>query len=148
MKKRGQGATEYLIILSVVVIIILIVIGLLGGIPAVRKSSASEIYWESADVGISDYSLSAGTDILFLTLKNNLDTSIHVQSITVNDAVNASVAIPLNPGAIEATSVTMDCTTEGDAFDLSPIIIYYSDLSTGANYTFTGTVSLSGQCIV
>ena len=149
MEKRGQGATEYLIILSVVVIIALIVIGLFGGILGMEKSStkqASEAYWRSTDISISEYSLSAGRDSLVLTLRNNLDTSIRVQNVTVESTANASSTMTLVPGGTGTTSLTKSCTRAGEPFDFSPVVIQYSDLSTGANNTFTGTVSLSGEC--
>ena len=149
MKKRGQGATEYLIILAVVVIIALIVIGVLGGIPGIGKSStkqASEAYWESTDIGISEYYLTAAGDYLVLTLRNNLDTSVRVQNVSVEGTVNGSSIMTLVPGGSGTTSVAKACTTTGDPYDFSPVVIQYSDLSTGANYTFTGTVSLSGEC--
>ncbi len=149
MGKRGQGATEYLIILAVVIIIVLIVIGVLGGIPGIGKSSnkqASEAYWESTDVGISGYYLTAATDSLVLSLRNNLDSSIRVQNVSIDGTINGSSTMTLVPGATGETSVSKACTTAGDPFEFSPVIIQYSDLSTGANYTFTGTVSLVGEC--
>ncbi len=149
MNKRGQGATEYLIILAVVVIIALIVVGVLGGIPGIGKASskqASEAYWGTTDVGITNYYVSAATDVLTLTMKDNLDTSIRIQNISVGGTINGSSTFTLTPGSTQTTSVAKACTTSGDAFDFTPVIIQYSDLSTGANYTFTGTVPLSGVC--
>lgn len=149
MNRKGQGATEYLIILAVVIIIALIVVGVLGGIPGIGKSSskqASQAYWGSTDIAIPDYYLSAGTDVLTLNLRNNLDTSIRVQNISVASTVNGSSTFTLVPGATQYTSVAKQCTTVGDPFSFTPVIIQYTDLSTGANYTFTGTVALSGDC--
>ena len=149
MNTKGQGATEYLIILAVVVIIALIVIGVLGGIPGIGKSSnkqASEAYWESTDIGISEYYLTSAGDYLVLSLRNNLDTSVRVFNVTVAGTINGSSTMTLVPGGSAETSIAKACTTTGDPFDFSPVIIQYSDLSTGANYTFTGTVSLVGEC--
>ncbi len=151
MKKKAQGATEYLIILAVVVIIALIVIGVLGGIPGIGKSSnkqASKAYWGSTDIGISDYYLTASGDYLVLVLRNNLDTSVLVQNVTVQGTSNTSSTMTLVPGATGTTSVGKTCTNVGDAFEFNPLLISYSDLSTGANYTFTGTVALVGECAV
>jgi len=47
LSKKGQGATEYLVILAIVIIIALIVVGVMGGIPGVgsgAKSRASASY--------------------------------------------------------------------------------------------------------
>lgn len=149
MNRKGQGATEYLIILAVVIIIALIVVGVLGGIPGIGKSSskqASQAYWGSTDIAIPDYYVSAATDVFTMNLRNNLDTSIRVQNVSIAGTINASSTFTLVPGASQYTSVAKACTTVGDPFSFTPVIIQYSDLSTGANYTFTGTVALSGDC--
>ena len=52
MRFRGQAATEYLIILAVVVIIALIVVGVLGAFPALSSGitkQQSEAYWINAE---------------------------------------------------------------------------------------------------
>jgi len=65
--KKAQGATEYLIILAIVIIIALIVVGAMGGIPGIgtgAKSRASASFWQTSDIAIPSYAVSAGADTL------------------------------------------------------------------------------------
>ncbi len=149
MAKKGQGATEYLIILAVVVIIALIVVSVLGGIPGIGKSStkqASQAYWTTTDIGISEYYLSAATDSLVLTLRNNQDSTITINNVSVAGIVNASATMILSPGQTGVTSIAKTCASTGDPFEFDNVLIKYTDSSTSADYTFAGTVSLSGEC--
>ncbi len=148
MAKKGQGATEYLIILAVVVIIALIVIGVLGGLPGIGRSSsadASEAYWATTEVGVSDWYISTGDDQLVYTLKNNQDTSLTILDITIDGTAN-STDISLSPGESTVSSLDKTCTTQGDPYEFDNVVVNYQDVATSANYTFTGTVSLVGEC--
>jgi hypothetical protein len=145
--KRAQGATEYLIILAVVIVIALIVIGVLGGIPGIGDPSgqqAAEAYWSTADVGVQDYYASATSDRLVMTAKNNQDDIIKIISIVAGGVTNDSVET-LSPGATAEYSVAQTCTSQGDAYDFETTVTY-QDVATLANYSFTGTVNLVGEC--
>lgn len=51
MVKKGQGSSEYLVILAVVLIVALIAIALVGGLPSIgaeSKITQSQNYWRSA----------------------------------------------------------------------------------------------------
>ena len=101
MNKRGQTATEYLIILAVVIVIALIVVAVLGGIPGIGGAGtnrASAAYWSSSDNGITSYALSAGQDDLTLTFKNNLRDQITINSVTVGDETVGGVTATYSPG--------------------------------------------------
>lgn len=144
---KGQGAVEYMIILAVVAILGLIIVGLLGGWPWAKESSAveaSQSYWASTDISLPSYSLHA--DGLVMSLQNNLDTNILVNNVTVGDVVNESATLALAPRASGVTSVGQLCTIPGEKFDFSPVLISYTDLSTGADYTLIGDVPLRGVC--
>ena len=74
--KKAQTATEYLIILAVVIIIALIVVGVLGGIPGIGKGAASRTsaaYWQTSDIAIPSYAIGqdGSADDLNLTVRNN-----------------------------------------------------------------------------
>jgi type II secretory pathway pseudopilin PulG len=145
--KRAQGATEYLIILAVVIVIALIVIGVLGGIPGIGDTSgqqAAESYWATTDIAIDDYYLGAGADRLILTAKNNQEDTVKIISIKTGSVTNDSVKI-LSPGGSAEFSFAQTCANQGDAFDYETIVTY-QDTVTLANYTFTGTVNLVGEC--
>ena len=145
--KKGQGATEYLIILAVVIVIALIVVGVLGGIPGIGSNSqaqAARLYWESQDVAISDYFLSAGTDLLTLTVRNNVEDTITVQSITVGGTSN-STDLTLNPGETGTYVISKNCANQGDPFEYE-VEVTYNNVAQNANYTFTGSSKILGQC--
>ena len=59
MKKRAQTATEYMLVLSLVLIIALVVVSVLRDVPSMGSSTklrSSTAYWESADIGIVGFS--------------------------------------------------------------------------------------------
>ncbi len=74
MMRKGQTATEYLIILAVVIVIALIVVGVLGGIPGIGssgQSKASAAYWATLDpISVSSFSNSVANGVT-VVLRNN-----------------------------------------------------------------------------
>jgi hypothetical protein len=150
--KRAQTATEYLIILAVVIIIALIVVGVMGGIPGIgtgAQSRASATFWGTSDIAITDVAAFSGTDALNVTLRNNLRNSITLTTVTIGDGTQTCDQTSLSPG--QSTSCTdatgaAGCTAEGDAFS-HDVSIAYTDDDTGATYTFTGGgTQLEGSC--
>ncbi len=144
---RGQTSTEYLIILGVVIVVALIVVGALGGIPGIGKGGASKtskLFWGSAPVGFQSFAISAsGTDTI--VVKNNLDSSIRLNSVSVN-SVNVASDNLLNPGSsVTLTGAIGACTAwQNYEYDVS---IGYTDQTTGANFTYTGDgTKLQGTC--
>ena len=148
MKFRGQAATEYLIILAVVVIIALIVVGVLGAFPALSSGvtkQQSEAYWLNAEVGmLSNYLLTSTT--ADLTIKNNKGFSIRVTGITFDGQGLMGSPIILSPGSQTDVNVTglPGCTT-GQEFGHT-VAIAYEDSRSGRAFTFTGTTQLIGIC--
>src|SRR3989344_3264029 len=87
MFKKAQAATEYLIILAVVIIIALIVIGVMGGIPGLGtagKSKVSESYWAGQSVGVESYAIDTNGKFKFI-LKNNGRNSVTITRIAVGN---------------------------------------------------------------
>ncbi len=85
-QKRGQAATEYLIILSVVVIIALIVVGVLRGFASSSssdiESTKQKLDWQSKDVVLEAYTIYANGHGVFL-LQNRLNYPIKLLNATV-----------------------------------------------------------------
>ena len=76
--RRAQTATEYLIILSVVIIISLVVLSVFVGIPALGGKSGdqtSDFRLSAAAVGISSYAVSDYDTDLFI--RNNSKSLFH-----------------------------------------------------------------------
>ena len=148
MRLRGQAATEYLIILAVVVIIALIVVGVLGAFPALSSGvtkQQSEAYWLNAEVGLqANYRVSGTT--AELTVKNNKGFTVKINEIQF-DAVGAiGSPVLLSPGSTADVIVTgiPTCTT-GQEFSYT-VAIDYEDSASGRLFTFTGTTQLVGTC--
>lgn len=156
--KKAQTATEYMIILAVVIIIALIVVGVLGGIPGIgggARGRSSSAYWQTADIAIPAYSVSPTATTL--KIRNNLRDTITIDCInmSVSGSAVASIAIQndathlvLSPGqtATVIGDATDLCATAGDSFT-SNVWINYTNDETGAVYKFSGEGNkLEGVC--
>mgnify|MGYP006295267683 CR=1 FL=1 len=133
MKKRSQTATEYLIILAVVIVIALIVVGVLGGIPGIgggASRSTSKATWASQPIGVTNWVVDTlGTH---LRLRNNQPDAITVHSIVLDDS-EISVDSVLSPG--ETTDVYHFGKYEPSRTEYSyGLAINYTDVTTGARY--------------
>ena len=158
-KMKGQAATEYLIILAVVVIIALIVIGVLGGFPGMTRGISereSAAYWAGADVGIIRYALQTSSGNSQIVLRNNKNFQVTVTNITIGAQTPAQTDytpnIPQNiaPGAsrsLLANYSKLNCSsgTVGDLYTLA-VTITYQDTQYGTTYTFYGEKPLVGTC--
>ena len=92
--RKGQGATEYLVLLAVVLIIALISIALLGFFPGLAtdaKKTQSDTYWR-------------GQASPFRVLDHTIATSNGVMTLSVQNS--GSDKITLNAYAIGGTAVT------------------------------------------
>jgi len=145
--KKSQTATEYLIILAVVIVVSLIVVGIMGGIPGIGKSlgrKASSSYWKSADIAIDSYSNSAGGSVT-LNVRNNLDSAINIISFEVA-SVNLTTLGTLSPGQSTTLSGSGLTCTAGQAFSHN-VTIVYQDMATNAIYSTSGDGhKLEGAC--
>jgi len=147
--KKAQGATEYLIILAVVIIIALIVVGVMGGIPGIGgggRSKAIQAYWSSTDVAIDSASLSAASDLLTLKLRNNQRNAVTVTNVDVGTDVADEGDLPLNPGQSGTfPGIAVVCANAGDSFSVN-VTITYTDQVTSGSYSVTGDQNLEGKC--
>lgn len=150
--KKGQGATEYLIILAVVIVIALIVVAVMGGIPGIGGGAgtrASAAYWAATDVAITAYAVTTADDYANLTIKNNMRNQITVNSLKLDNEEICS-GITLAAGATSSCdktgTLTTFCSAPGTSYALN-VKINYTDDITGATYTFTGAgTKLEGTC--
>ena len=146
--KKGQGTTEYLIILAVIIVIALVVVGVMGWFPGVAfgiTEQQSRAYWQSAaPMSITQYNID-GTNA-DLIVRNQTVDEIGVTDITL-DGVSVGSATDLNivagsQGTYTGTGVT--CTT-GEAYSYDIVITYdVVDGLTGAKQT--GSKPLIGTC--
>ncbi|MFA5247406.1 MAG: hypothetical protein WC408_05955 [Candidatus Micrarchaeia archaeon] len=86
-ESRGQGATEYLVILGAVLLVSLVTVGVLSASSssaAALKEQQSSSYWKSATpFSISTYTLEKG--ILVASIKNQLNEPLKLTSVQIND---------------------------------------------------------------
>ncbi|MGM5483665.1 MAG: hypothetical protein ACQER9_01970, partial [Nanobdellota archaeon] len=82
--KKSQTATEYLIILAVVIVIALLVVGILGGIPSIgggAGSNSEKAVLMNDDVGVVNYAIVSNKTML--SIRNNKPDTVKVNSIWV-----------------------------------------------------------------
>jgi uncharacterized protein (UPF0333 family) len=145
--KKGQTATEYLIILAVVIVVALIVVGVMGGIPGIgtgvsKKAAAS--YWKSTDVAIDSYAI-ASDGAITLNVRNNMDTAVDISELNISTFTMTTGTGVLTPGQTGTLTGTTGAACTGSfSYDVS---ITYTDQATNAEYTFTGDGhKLEGTC--
>lgn len=121
---KGQGATEYLVLLAVVLIIALVSIALLGffpGLAADAKITQSNTYWrgEARPVSIVEHSFGNTTNSMVL-LNNDASGTIQITGITLKLSSDKSVAGSYNSTAFylasgSQTTVNMSIVSPGAA---------------------------------
>lgn len=154
MHKKAQTATEYLIILAVVIIIALIVVGVMGGIPGIGGGAgarASQSYWSTADVAFTSYSIDS-TGLVTLSTRNNLVNAVTIDSISIGGVDLTAVLLPALPVTLNSgESITLSGTAAGLACTSGSfshaVSIGYTDTALGGSYTFDGDgQNLEGTC--
>jgi uncharacterized protein (UPF0333 family) len=148
MNKKGQAATEYLIVLAVVVIIALIVVAITGGIPGIGKGAAgrtSAAYWATQDVAITSFAISAAGDDI-VTVKNNAREAITITALTVNSIALEPATSILGLGGTKSYTGAVAACTAGQGYSY-PVVITYTNSKTGASTTLSGDgAMLEGTC--
>ena len=144
--KKAQTATEYLVILAVVIVIALVAVGVLGGIPGVGKSAdsrAEQAYWSGTKIGITGWAVDEAGNIT-LGIKNNEQRTVQVSSISVDGQEVLSTDTVLNIGAKRTiTGLLSSVGNENDPYSYN-VSITYSDVETNTTYVIQGTEKISG----
>jgi hypothetical protein len=156
---KGQGATEYLVLLAVVLVIALVSIALLGFFPGIStdaKITQSQTYWKSArPFAIQEASITTG-GVAVLILQNMeasgslTVTGIELAKTSGNGTGSQSTQITLAPGDTanytisNMTGAMTGTPTAGSTYDLRVTINYLT--SNGVNMTqFGGSKTLVGK---
>jgi len=150
MNRKAQGATEYLIILAVVIIVALIVVGVMGGIPGIgggARARGTTSYWLTSDIAIPSIAVSSTKSDINVTLRNNLRNSISDLSIVIGGGSPLTCGQnSLASGQVTSCYGTKACAAPGDAYSYD-VAVTYTDTATKASYTFTGEgQKLEGRC--
>ena len=148
--RKAQGATEYMIVLAVVIIIALLVIIVMRGIPGIGKTGAersSAAFWETATIGFMAYAVDSSG--ITMNIRNNYKNTITITKIELDDeSLTTSPPLPETLAAGEEKTFTSDDVTcsAGNSYSYD-VEVEYTDEETNAEYTFTGIGNkLEGTC--
>lgn len=147
--RKGQGATEYLVILAVVLIVALVVIALLGFFPGVggaARESQSASYWSGAQpFSITSFKIS-GTDVA-LVMQNRLSEKLTLTAIAFDGGALSNVTNTTFKGGEERTvaaTLADTCGAAGDGFEYEVTFTYnQGNIADKAQY---GDKPLVGKC--
>jgi hypothetical protein len=145
---KGQGSTEYLVILAVVLIVALVVIALLGFFPGVggaARESQSASYWSGAQpFSITGFKIN-GTSVT-LSVANRLSEKLVMTNISLGGVgVNASnITFKGGEEKVVQGTLTTSCGTAGDGFEYDVQMTYAQGTITGKKQF--GDKPLVGKC--
>jgi hypothetical protein len=117
IQNKGQGTTEYLIILAIVIVIALVVVGVLGGFPSLGAGitqAQSKAYWSSTQpLAIIEWSIpSSGTGSL--VFQNQTANVITLTDINWNGTSIGTFSTAIAAGGKATVSDTdMTCGVSG-----------------------------------
>lgn len=148
MNKKGQGTTEYLIILAVIIVVALVVAGIMGFFPGLGtgiSESQSKAYWQSTSpLAITQYDISS-TDADFV-FRNQTTDKVNITNVTL-DGVSIGTITDANIVAgsqVTVSGLSVTCTT-GEPYQYDVVVTYdVTNGLTGAKQT--GTKQLVGTC--
>lgn len=141
MHKRGQTATEYLVILAIIIVIALVVVSVLSdsiGFGSDITATQSRATWATnPDVAVTDFViLQSGYGAI--TVRNNLRNNIIIESITLGEANQSNLNVVLPVGRTArivvggyTNKVTNAPVAAGDRYSL-PLNITFVDMVTNA----------------
>ncbi len=145
--KRGQGTTEYLIILAIVIVIALVVVGVLGGIPSLGagvSESTSKTYWMgTSPLAIIESVITTTTGTM--VVKNLTAGTITLDDVNWNGTMAGLTDVTIGAGAtVNVTNTDFICTTRGQSFSKT-VALKYDTVNISGQF-FTGIQPLVGQC--
>ena len=155
--KRAQAATEYLIILAIVIVIALVVVGAMGGIPRLGGGTvtrSSEAYWQQADIAITSNYFGASDSTGTLVVKNNKPFKVEITKIELKNTTGGVVfdyttTHVINPGKdrtyVLTNATALPSRSAGDTYAFDVVVTYNNKDSNLGPYTFTGEEPLSGE---
>ncbi|MFA5929502.1 MAG: hypothetical protein WC861_01335 [Candidatus Micrarchaeia archaeon] len=145
---RGQGATEYLVLLAVVLIVALVSVALLGFFPGMASDARitqSQSYWrgQARPFAILDSSISATAGTF--SIQNMESTGLTMTTIAVGNGTNSSLNTAFGAGETKTVYITqaIGAYSAGSIYDLGVNITYTTPNIVGAKQY--GTKNLIGK---
>ena len=153
-RMKGQGATEYLVLLAVVLIVAMVAIALLGFFPGIAtgaRETQSDAYWrgEARPFAVLEHSQSGGT--LSMVLQNVDAEQRAINTISIGGQGSNATVTPTNPfysaGERRNLNVTglTNCTS-GTTYEYWVNISYNNSDNTIPNQKQFGAKTLVGMC--
>lgn len=149
--KKGQGATEYLVLLAVVLIIALVAIALLGFFPGLAgeaRITQSDAYWRGArPFSIIEHSQVANATSISLVMRNSEPGKLTITAIKLDGNGSISGNVVFIGGETKAINVTSiaTCGSSGAGYEYDSIEITYNSKHLTGQKQF-GAKSLIGKC--
>ncbi len=150
---KGQGSTEYLVILAVVLVVALIVIGLLGqftGFSGAGLEQQSKAYWQGTQP-FALQSVKITDTTIQLQMENRLATKINLTNITfdgqpINTTLN-NVSFAAGEVRVVTGGQNSPCTDlkPGDTYQVNKVIFTYTS-GDASGLTQSGDKTLYGKC--
>lgn len=158
-QKKGQGATEYLVLLAVVLIVAMVAIALLGFFPGLAgdaKKTQSDAYWrgEARPFAILEHSQTGGTLTVVLQNVEAEQRSLALINISGQGATFTSNSTVLNntnqyfPAGEKRTFAivgTSNCTASS-TYEYQVTLVYNNSDNTITNQRQYGAKTLVGKC--
>ncbi len=141
-KSTAQTATEYLIILAVVIVIALIVVGTLGGIPSIgtgASKNSADIQLKNLPIAVSQYSFNETSGKILLSNKNSFPVKINSLVIDAFDC-NIPQSI-INSGSSKLFYCDIN-SLERYSYDFE---INWTDLNSNSKYYIKSSAKLTGD---
>ena len=154
MDFKGQGTTEYLIILAVVIVIALVVVGVLGFLPGMGTGvteSQSKAYWASqSPLAVTDWKLTSTASDATVVMKNQSSSKVTVTALKFHNGTTqfapTVTATTFNAGEekVVPMSVSQPTCTGGQAYNMDFNVTYSTPNISGK--VESGSVGLIGRC--
>lgn len=150
MAKKAQTATEYLIILAVVILVAIVVMSVLGVMPSMggdAGSRAAMAQLQAEKIGVQSYSVTPNGTFVFL--RNNHYEMIRIENITINEipCSNTNPRLPITLDVAQQRTVFCFNVTNsnvGDLYDYS-LHITWVEVSSGGRYAINYAPGLTGR---
>ena len=156
--RRGQGSTEYLVLLAMVLVVAMVAIALLGFFPGLAgdaRAGQSDAYWRGTarPFAILEHSLATGSGSSVNLAIQNLDSnSKYLKTLNLtgtginasNSSVNTYISAGQTVSSIAVALTAGSCTT-GTPYEFNVTFTYDSVGGITGN-TQRGTKPLVGVC--
>jgi len=154
MERKGQGTTEYLIILAVIIVVALVVVGVMGWFPGLGTGiteQQSKAYWASTSpIAIKDWQITTDDTQATFAVQNLTTDSVGISGMTVGgetfELANDVNLAAGGSGTISGVITGIACPTAGNVYQYD-VTITYSVAGGLAGKTQTGQKPIIGTCV-